>query len=163
MQKYTSKNTSVNTTRVPAVYNKVCWDKLPEGARILDWGCGKDTTLTSQALAKYGLIHIGYDPNWKSDEDNKHAESLLGKADVFVCSNVLNVIDDDNVVQDICCKAAQHKYFFIYVYEGDKSGIAKCSKSDCYQRNAKTKSYAKFFKDVYVKNGVLTNAPEMIK
>ena len=40
MQKYTSKNTSVNITKAPAVYNKVRWDKLPKGVRVLDWGCG---------------------------------------------------------------------------------------------------------------------------
>lgn len=169
MQKYTSKNTSVNTTRVPAVYNKVHWDKLPKGVRVLDWGCGKDTTLTSGLLDKYGLVHVGYDPNWKSEEENKVAEFCVGEADVFVCSNVLNVIDDDNVVRDICSKAAQHKYFFIYIYEGDRSGVAKCSKADCYQRNAKTKSYMKYLpftaiqNGACVKNGVLTNAPEMIK
>lgn len=169
MQNYTSKNTSVNTTRVPAVYNKVCWDKLPVGARVLDWGCGKDTTLTSQMLEQHGLIHVGYDPNWKTEDDNNVAESSLGKVDAFVCSNVLNVIDDDNIVRDICSKAAQHKYFFIYVYEGDRSGVAKCSKTDCYQRNAKSKSYIQYFSDeaihngVYIKNGVLTNAINMIK
>ena len=85
MQKYTSKNTSVNTKILPAVYNKVCWDKLPEGARVLDWGCGKDTTLTKQILDKYKLKHVGYDPHWQSEEENQVAESLLGKADVFVC------------------------------------------------------------------------------
>jgi hypothetical protein len=169
MQKYTSKNTSVNTTRAPAVYNKVRWDKLPEGVRVLDWGCGKDTTLTSSLLAKHGLIQVGYDPNWKSEEDNKQAEALLGEAEVFVCSNVLNVIDDDNIVKDICNKAFQHKYFFITVYEGDKSGIGKCSKENCYQRNAKVKSYLQYFSDdaihggVYIKNGVLTNALNLIK
>ena len=159
MQKYSSKNTSVNTTRVPAVYNKVHWDKLLKGVKVLDWGCGKDTELTSKMLAKHGLIHIGYDPYWKSDID----KSIFGSVDVFVCSNVLNVIDDDSIVQDICQKAAMHKYFFITVYEGDKSGVGRCSKADCYQRNERLKSYTRFFKDVYVKNGVLTNAPEMIK
>ena len=163
MQKYTSKNTSVNTTKLPAVYSKVCWDKLPLSAWVLDWGCGKDTTLIKERLNKYGFGYIGFDPNWLSDKDNKIAESCLGIAHVFICSNVLNVIDDDNVIKDICSKAVKHKYFFITVYEGDKSGVGKRSKEDCYQRNEKIKSYMKFFKNVYVKNGVLTNAPEMIK
>ena len=169
MQKYTSKNTSVNTTRVPAVYNKVQWDKLPAGVKVLDWGCGKDTTLTSQMLEQHGLVHVGYDPNWKTEVENVAATSLLGIADAFVCSNVLNVIDDDNIVKDICQKAARHKHFFIYVYEGDRSGIGKRSKEDCYQRNAKTKSYIQYFTDaaihdgLYVKNGVLTNSLNMIK
>lgn len=168
MQNYTSKNTSVNTTKLPAVYGKVHWDKLPPGARVLDWGCGKDTTLTQQILDRYGSIYIGYDPNWKSDEDNKYAESLLSQAEVFVCSNVLNVIDDDNVIRDICSKAAQHKYFFITVYEGDKSGMGKRSKADCYQRNERVKDYLKFFPTsavhdgLYIKNGVITNMINII-
>ena len=169
MQKYTSKNTSVNTTRVPAVYNKVCWDKLPKDVKVLDWGCGKDTLLTSKMLGKHGLVHVGYDPNWKSEVENVAAVSLLGIADAFVCSNVLNVIDDDDIVRDICSKAAQHKYFFITVYEGDKSGVGKRSKEDCYQRNEKVKSYMRYFSDsaihdgLYIRNGVLTNSITMIK
>ena len=81
-------------------------------------------------------------------------------------SNVLNVIDDDDMIRDICSKAARHKHFFITVYEGDKSGAGRRSKEDCYQRNEKIKSYVKFFhtdKGIYVKNGVITNALEMIK
>ena len=80
MQKYTSKNTSVNTTKAPAVYNKVRWDKLQAGARVLDWGCGKDTTITSNMLAQHELIHIGFDQNWRSEDDNELATSLLGTA-----------------------------------------------------------------------------------
>jgi hypothetical protein len=169
MQNYTSKNTSVNTTKLPAVYNKVCWDKLPDGVRVLDWGCGKDTTLPSEMLDKHGLVHVGYDPNWKSEAENKVAESLLGDAEVFVCSNVLNVIDDNNVIKDICRKAVQHRYFFITIYEGDKSGVGKRSKENCYQRNEKIKSYLQYFSDdaihggLYIKNSVLTNTIEMVK
>ena len=169
MQKYTSKNTSVNITKAPAVYNKVRWDKLPKGVRVLDWGCGRDITLVNDILTQHGLMHIGYDPNWLCEEYNKIAESWLGLAGAFVCSNVLNVIDDDNVAMDICRRASQHKYFFITVYEGDKSGVGKRSKEDCYQRNEKLKSYMRFFptetilKGIYIKKGVLTNSPEMIK
>ena len=166
MQNYTSKNTSVNTTKLPAVYNKVRWDKLPQYTKVLDWGCGKDTTLINNTLDRHGLVHVGYDPNWKSEMENEAAISLLGMVDAFVCSNVLNVIDDDAVVRDICQKAMQHKYFFITVYEGDGSGIGKRSKNDCYQRNAKIKLYMKYFSDfngLYIKKGIITNTPNMIK
>ena len=169
MQKYTSKNTSVNTTRVPAVYNKVCWDKLTKGVKVLDWGCDKDTSLTSNMLEQHGLVHVGYDPNWKTNVENVSALSLIGVADAFVCSNVLNVIDDDDIVRDICDKAVRHKYFFITVYEGDKSGIGKRSKEDCYQRNERITSYLQYFSDqaihdgIYIRNGVLTNSIKMIK
>jgi hypothetical protein len=169
MQNYTSKNTSVNTTRVPAVYNKVCWDKLPAGVKVIDWGCGKDTTLTSKMLEQNGLVHVGYDPNWKTEIENVAAMSLIGVADAFVCSNVLNVIDDEDIIRDICNKASKHRYFFITVYEGDKSGIGKCSKENCYQRNQKTKSYLEYFSDdaihngLYIKNNVLTNVINLIK
>lgn len=166
MQKYTSKNTSVNTTKLPAVYNKVCWDKLPQNILVLDWGCGRNVDLVSKELIKYGLVHIGYDPNWRSEEANTLAFACVDENDVFICSNVLNVIDDDEIIKDICKRASQHRYFFITVYEGDKSGVGKCSKEDCYQRNMKTKSYIQYFptKDnVYVKKGVLTNAPNLIK
>ncbi len=166
MQNYTSKNTSVNTKNLPAVYNKVCWDKLPEDAKVLDWGCGKDRRLIIEMMDRYDLAYIGFDPYWLSDKHNKLAESLLGKAEVFICSNVLNVIDDDNVIKDICNKATQHKYFFITVYEGNKSGVGKRSKEDCYQRNDKLKYYLKYFPqedNICIKKGVITNAPDLIK
>lgn len=172
MQKYTSKNTSVNTTKLPAVYSKINWNKLPKHMlSILDWGCGRDTSYLQEWLEVYQRVphYIRFDPNWCSKEENNYALECLGFANIFVCSNVLNVIDDDYVIEDICKKAAKHSIYFITVYEGDKSGVGKQSKEDCFQRNEKIKSYFRFFPtpevlgNLTIKKGVLTNRPDLIK
>ena len=51
MQKFSSKNTSVNTKQLPAVYSKINWDKLPKHMlSVLDYGCGRDTTYLQEWL-----------------------------------------------------------------------------------------------------------------
>ena len=170
MQKFSSKNTSVNTKQLPAVYSRIDFGKLPKQFSVLDWGCGRDTNHIQALLQKHAVSdYIKYDPNWCTAEQNICAELCVGSATVFVSSNVLNVIDSDEVVRDICDKAAKHPIYFITVYEGDKSGIGKQSKEDCYQRNAKVRDYLKFLPDkqifgaATVKKGVITNRPDLIK
>lgn len=41
IQKITSKNTSINSTKLPAIYNKIDFSKFRNGFNILDYGCGK--------------------------------------------------------------------------------------------------------------------------
>ena len=38
-QKFTSANTSINTTKLPAIYNMLPLEKL-RGLTIFDYGCG---------------------------------------------------------------------------------------------------------------------------
>ena len=172
MQKFSSKNTSVNTKQLPAVYSKINWDKLPKHMlSILDYGCGRDTSYLEEWLniCQHVPHYIKFDPNWCSKEENNYAEECIGFANIFVCSNVLNVIDDEKVIEDICQKASKHKIYFITVYEGNKSGVGKQSKEDCYQRNERAKDYLRFFPTPQVlgsltlKKGVLTNRPDLIK
>lgn len=172
MQNFSSKNTSVNTKQLPAVYSKINWEKLPKHMlSILDYGCGRDTTYLEDWLKFCQRVphYIKFDPNWCSKEENNYAEECMGFANIFICSNVLNVIDDEKVIENICYKASKHPIYFITVYEGDKSGVGKQSKEDCYQRNEKTRHYFRFFPNDQVigsltfKKGVLTNRPDLIK
>jgi hypothetical protein len=183
MQNYSSKYTSVNTKQLPAVYSKINWNKLPKHMlSILDWGCGRDTTYLKEWLEVYQKVphYIRYDPNWCTEEENNYALECLGFANIFVCSNVLNVIDDESIIRDICDKASKHSIYFITVYEGNKSGVGKQSKTDCFQRNEKTENYFRFFPSsqlcgplslvksrllgpLTLKKGVLTNRPDLIK
>ena len=172
MQKFSSKNTSVNTKQLPAVYSKINWNKLPKHIlSILDWGCGRDTSYLEEWLNITQRIphYIKFDPNWCEKYENDYALECVGFANIFICSNVLNVIDDDYIIEDICKKAANSPIYFITVYEGDKSGIGKQSKEDCYQRNEKLKNYLRFLPlsqllgQATIKKGVLTNRPDLIK
>ena len=103
MQKFSSKNTSVNTKQLPAVYSKINWDKLPKHMlSVLDYGCGRDTTYLEDWLKFCQRVphYIKFDPNWCSEEENNYAKECMGFANIFVCSNVLNVIDDEKVIED---------------------------------------------------------------
>jgi hypothetical protein len=68
----TSKNTSINSKKLPAIYNRLDWDALRERwAKItkfdrtpivLDFGCGRYTDHIEQFLTTKGFIFRGYDP-----------------------------------------------------------------------------------------------------
>ena len=62
-QEFTSANTSINTKKLPAIYNKIDWNKLI-GKTVFDFGCGKQETinLIRDFLEKYDIDYIPYDP-----------------------------------------------------------------------------------------------------
>ena len=159
-QNYSSKYTSINSKKLPAIYP--IGSKLIESGNIkkpesmLDYGCGRYT----DHISEYTIGNIcdqwqGYDPNWLPGK-----ESLSTKKDLVICSNVLNVIDSDLVVDDILLTLSDlGKIAVITVYEGNKTGIGKVSKTDCYQRNEKLISYVKRAENlglnVEIKNGAM--------
>lgn len=141
-QKYSSKNTSINSIKLPAIYNKYDFEK---GSTILDYGCGKYVNHIKNKMNDNGCTWYGYDKYNQTDEFNDVAERLMEHKDYFdvgICSNVLNVIDNLDVIKDIirkikdCCKTA-----VFFIYEGNRSGEGNISKKDCWQRNEKTIKY----------------------
>lgn len=168
-QTITSKNTSINSTKLPAVYNKIDWSKF-SGIKMIDYGCGKFNN-AKEFINSIGGRWYGYDPYNRTE-----AENIACRGEWFnciVCSNVLNVLSDTKLVYDVLRKIADYIFYtsqkvFITVYEGDKSGVGKMTKDDCYQRNERTAEYIsmvqKVLGDNYViKNNVITNAPSYIK
>lgn len=157
MQIHTSKNTSVNSCRLPAVYNKVDWDRLKQAYSlstdcplVYDYGCGKYTEHIKEFLEGKGFSYVGYDKYWNPDA------KLSYFPNVVICSNVLNVIDDPIVINEIqIIIRMYHVPFFITVWEGDKSGIGKQSKRDCWQANKSLEDYI-YRHDDAIKNQVLT-------
>lgn len=150
MQGYTSAKTSINSKKLPAVYRKFSF-----GERVLDFGCGRYTDHIRKALP-VNTTYMPYDPYNQPDEINqqtimKVAEYMANHIPVdVVCSNVLNVIDDEETlwnisgwIQLICNKTGGHAY--ITVYEGDRSGIGRATGFDQYQRNEPLKNYLRFF------------------
>lgn len=130
-QKYTSADTSINSKKIPAIYNLVS-SKIKPTDQVIDYGCGK-------YFDNYNLPEnfVGYDPY---NRDIK--EVLNRKYDVALCSNVLNVIMEDEIRSDLLrtLKAIATKVF-ITIYEGDGDGIGKPTKEDCFQLNRKKRSY----------------------
>jgi len=163
-QNYTSANTSVNKDKLPAVYSKVDFLAMATcfGMNVLDYGCGKYDN-GKEFCNEMGIDWFGYDPYNRSDEENKEALTIIPNC--ILCSNVLNVIDSDEVVQQIVddITGTELPYFFT-IYDGDKSGKGGQSKEDCYQRNEKVRAYLRFFPETaVVRKGVITNAPDFVK
>ena len=104
MQNYTSSGTSVNRTKLPAVYRKVTLsDTTPF---VVDYGCGKYISHIREYLAREGRILYPYDPfnqpkgvNLGTMHFIRVASEHGTEVDV-VCSNVLNVIDSDGDITD---------------------------------------------------------------
>ena len=105
MQKYTSKNTSINTAKLPAIYNMIDWDKAlelyPAHPRILDYGIGKPETvkLIENFLKERKIPLFPYDLYNLSHTTNRNTLCANYLINTFICSNVLNVIDDDFTIQ----------------------------------------------------------------
>lgn len=178
MQKHSSKNTSINTVRLPAVYNKVNWykySKRPKEMHIIDIGCGKLETqnLIKNHLSYYGLSKFyPYDPNHECIASLDIVDHYLTNSEmekVVVCSNVLNVIDDNMALLELIAKLCNAIVIqlndgtyrmnpcYITIYEGDKSGIGRETKKDCWQRNEQLITYLSRFND-YIKQKYDHNA-----
>lgn len=153
-QTITSANTSINCKKLPAIYSKlpqIVKDYearahrifLGSSARLLDYGCGKYTDHLHGAAAAEGLRLFPYDPYNQPEDTNNETRLLLtssgiGKpANIAICSNVFNVIRPIDCIIDALHDIASMVDGFLYVtiYEGDKTGIGRETKKDCWQRN----------------------------
>lgn len=152
-QKFTSACTSINSSKLPAIYGKSCINWRTD---ILDYGCGRYTDHLEKAVSDRGGKWCGYDVY-----NYAKTENLNRKYDVVICSNVLNVIAEDSVVENVIADIMNHvtecgkAYFTVYV--GNSTGIGKQTGNDSYQRNAKLIDYMQFFKryNAIRKNGMI--------
>lgn len=137
MQKFTSATTSINKSKLPRAYGA----DIPAGASVLDYGCGRWTKQLEEAAKAKGWRLSLYDPfNLPGSQPNF--------AEYVICSNVLNVIDDDSDVNlaIINCLYWATKGVVFSVYEGDGSGVGRQTGADQWQRNEKTAEYVKRIK-----------------
>ena len=136
-QKYTSANTSINSKRLPAIYGNL---NLKETGMTIDYGCGK-------FFDSYHLPETvkGYDPF------NRPDEAVLGyHYNSAICSNVLNVIMEEDVREEVLTTLANlADTVYITVYEGTGSGVGAVTKKDCYQLNRKKREYLPELKKVF--------------
>ena len=146
MQKYTSKNTSVNSKKIPALFNKFSF----EGKSVLDYGCGKYPEIIKKYVEGYSGKYFGYDPYNLGNEIPKNQAF-----DVVTISNVLNVIQEDEVIERIVREAMKiANIAIVSIYEGDKSGIGRMTKKDCYQRNQNKHWYCRFIDNMGYKTEI---------
>lgn len=162
MQNYTSATTSVNRSKLPAVYGKATFS----ARMLMDYGCGKYIDHIRDHVHSLHMGYLPYDPYNQPDGENAATATLVCNAmhlhvpvDV-VCSNVLNVIDSDGEVSRIChhleeIASATGGTAYVTVYEGDRSGVGRQTGRDSYQRNAPLRDYLRFFHHATVKNGMI--------
>lgn len=163
IQQYTSANTSINSIKLPALFNKIkAW---VSNSINLDFGGGKFDNATA-FLKNLGVKSYIYDPYNRSYDHNQSCLSAIvskGFADTATCSNVLNVIAELDcrlyVIETIARYLKSNGTAYFTVYEGDKSGKGRVTKVSCWQENRKLASYVAevkvYFKEVSVKNGII--------
>lgn len=162
MQGFTSSATSVNKTKLPAVYKKA-----PLSAPIVfDYGAGKYTEHIEEFVKAPHRVYLPYDPYNLSETVNKFSVTMVLYAMHVrypvdtVCSNVLNVIDNDETVQSIAkhieeISSSTGGHGYVTVYEGNRSGIGKQTGKDSYQRNEPLRNYLRFFTKAKIQNGMI--------
>lgn len=171
MQKHTSKDTSINTKRLPAVYGKIDWNKYTnkvDDYHVIDYGCGCKKT---QKLIKDKLLteniekFFPWDPYHECIVGHDVTELCMDNTSinkVVICSNVLNVVDTISSLVEIIIELCnmivvqlpdgtyRMNPCYITVYEGDKSGVGRETKKDCWQRNERLEQYLNMFNN-YIK------------
>jgi len=155
-QKYTSADTSINSKKRPAIYGKLQRAHVfaqPVLPMVLDYGCGKH-------FESYNLGENvkGYDPF-----NYDRPENLVGGYDIVLSSNVLNVVMERDVrvsiLQAMKEQLSPSGVVYVTIYEGNKSGVGKVTKRDCWQENRRLRSYAdeasEVFSDVSFSKGMM--------
>lgn len=142
-QEFSSAATSINSTKLPAIYNMV---NFRPGDVVVDFGGGKFDNAVNYLKDK-GVTLLVYDPYNRSAEHNKEVLRILkehGGADAAVNSNVLNVIKEpearEAVLRNIKKITKRGAPIYITVYEGKGDGAEGPTKSE-YQLNRKTGDY----------------------
>lgn len=159
-QRFSSARTSINSTRLPAVYRLAPLNH----SIVVDYGCGKYVAHIREAVAP--RAYFPFDPFNQPIEVNAETMTFVRLSmqshvplDV-VCSNVLNVIDSDVTVAEIAKQIcdiveATGGNAYITVYEGNRSGVGRQTGPDQYQRNAPLHQYLKFFRNAKIHNGMI--------
>lgn len=150
-QEFTSENTSINSTKLPAVFKMVNFEP---GTINIDYGGGRFDNVADY-LTQYDVINLVYDPYNRSKEHNAEVVKTVraaGGADTATCSNVLNVIKEpevrQNVLNNIKKLVKPGGKIYITVYEGSGKGDEGPTKSG-YQLNRKTADYIEEIQQVF--------------
>ena len=140
IQEFTSAKTSINSKRLPAIYNKLDWAALWRDSKtippiVLDIGAGKHIAHIKEFVECQGFGYAPYDPYNLPKAINTTALSL--KPSVVICSNVFNVIKEKEIHYELhSLIRGKDCPFFITIYEGDKSLAGHPTMNNqSYQRN----------------------------
>ena len=150
-QEFTSQNTSINSTKLPAIFKLV---KFEPNTINLDYGGGKFDN-AAEYLKEFDVTNLVYDPYNRTGAHNSEVIKTIkqnGGADSATCSNVLNVVKEENVriniLNNIKKLVKPNGKIYITVYEGSGSGDGAPTKAG-YQMNRKTDDYLEEIKSVF--------------
>lgn len=147
-QEFSSRDTSVNSKKTPAVF-KMVGDAWKNGSVNIDIGGGKYDTLTA-ALQSKGVTNYIYEPYGRTANQNAYILSQLQakmlQGDTATCSNVLNVIKESavraNVIHQVAKAIKPEGTAYFTIYEGHNgNGRGAVSMKDCWQNNRKAETY----------------------
>jgi len=116
---------------------------------VADLGGGKYSEIPKNFCKEKGIDYISIDPIFSP----YYEPDSLNQADLIVCSNTLNVLDDDidlsETIEFLCdeIKSNHNKKLLILIYEGEKNKDGRF-KGASIQRNEKTKIYIERFKTI---------------
>ncbi|MDK9790681.1 hypothetical protein [Vibrio sp. D431a] len=156
-QSLSSKNTSINSSRLPKAISYLLKGKDLKGYKVFDFGCGKFSNSES-AIVEAGGDYIPYDPY-----NLPHATNIASMRRAYneqimyvVCSNVLNVIREDRALEETLERLVDlliHQNnceLIVTIYEGNKTSIGAITRTDQYQRNEPIS----FYKEKFQKHGL---------
>ena len=150
-QEFTSANTSINKNKLPVIYNRA---DIPSGSSVLDYGCGRHINHLREKAQQNNWTWSGFDPF-----NLPNSKPIV--SDYVICSNVLNVIKEDSIVNDVITAVISlaTKAAIFTVYEKDGTGKGLQTGKDQWQRNEKLSVYVKRMKDMgynpIVKKGMI--------
>jgi hypothetical protein len=169
-QEYSSKSTSINSTRLPKGFNYgVEKSLIKKGGINLDIGGGKYDIATEE-LAKHDVTNLIYDPFNRSQQHNSEILQIVsaaGGADSITILNVLNVIKEEFNRKCVLMMANESLKvggtIIILIYEGDKkharTGLSKSTGHDRWQNFFAKEFYLDeikaIFPNAYIKNGLI--------
>lgn len=153
-QEYSSADTSINSGKLPAVFNMI---NFKSGSINLDYGGGKFDNAAAYLAEKYDATNLVYDPYNRTAKHNSEVIKEIRAndgADTATCSNVLNVIQEESarikVLENIKKLVKPSGEVYITVYEGNGSGQGKVTQNNkSYQLNKKTADYLEEIQSVF--------------
>lgn len=150
-QEFDSADTSINSSKLPAVYKLI---SIPKGTVGVDFGGGRFDNAV-EYIRDLGSTLCVYDPYNRTAQHNREMLKTLkanGGADWAVNSNVLNVIKEpearQSVLRNISKITKSGSPIYITVYEGRGDSKEGPTKSG-YQLNRKTQDYLEEIQEVF--------------
>lgn len=134
-----------NSNKLPSLLQHM---KNREYKNVLNYGCGLYGDKHKEMMEEHDIHLVNFDKyimgiNYISDID-------MREIDCIICSNVLNVIpDEEEIVSAIDFFVKSNKDIYISIYEGNKSNKLTLNSKGYWQRNETRKVFYNKFLHKY--------------